>query len=269
MAVTVDLYDSHYARLEDEVYRAIRVETFGTDLGQESWITAEECDRVCEALGIRRGDRVLEVACGSGGIATRIAETRGASVVGIDLNELAIEAAKQRSSSPRKAGDVQFSKADADRPLPFEDASFDFVLCNDAINHFRSRCAVLQEWRRVLRVGGKCWFTDPVVITGMVSNEELAARSSIGFFLFSVPGSDELELRAAGFQVEQVSDLTESVAKISRRWRDAREARRSKLLALEPDGKYDAIQRFLGAVHALAAERRLSRLAYVGKRIEA
>jgi SAM-dependent methyltransferase len=264
----VDLYDSHYDRLDNEVYRSIRARTFGVDLGQESWLTAEECDRFCDWLGIKVGQRVLEVACGAGGVATRIAQMRGASVVGTDINPVAIGAAKKRAASQAMEDKVEFLTADADAQLPFRDRSFDAVICNDAINHFRNRQQVLQEWGRVLRVGGRCLFTDPVVVTGLVSNEEMAARSSIGFFLFSVPGANDAELRAAGFEVERVTDLTAGVVTTSRRWREARAERQAELVALETDAKYEAIQKFLAAVHALASEGRLSRFAYVGRRTE-
>jgi SAM-dependent methyltransferase len=164
------------------------------------------------------------------------------------------------------AGRVDFQVSDADRDLPFPAGSFDAVLCNDAINHFRDRRRVFQEWGRVLRAGGRCLFTDPVVVTGLVSNAELAARSSIGFFLFSVPGANEALLAGAGFEVEQVVDVTGGVVRTSRKWPEAREKRRGDLVRLESEAKYEAIQRFLESVHVLASEKRLSRLAYVGRR---
>ena len=265
MKPSVDLYDSHYDRLDDEVYRSIRTEAFGVDLGQESWITAEEVDRFCDWLGVRAGQRVLEVACGSGGVAARIAAKRGASVVGTDINPLAIRAANARATT-LPAGRLQFLAADADDSLPFPDGSFDVVICNDAINHFRDRLCVFKEWKRVLRDGGRCLFTDPVVVTGMVSNAEIEARSSIGFFLFSCLGANEAQLSAADFQVERTTDVTDSVAQLSRRWRDAREKWRSQLIQLEGEPKFNGVQRFLEAAHALASERRLSRFVYVGKR---
>jgi ubiquinone/menaquinone biosynthesis C-methylase UbiE len=260
----VDLYDSHYDRLDDEVYRSIRAETYGVDLGQESWITAEECDRFCDWLGVTAGQRVLEVACGSGGVSARIAANRGASVVGTDVNALAIRAATARTATA--AARLEFLKVDADEPLPFPDGSFDAVICNDAINHFRKRPSVLAEWRRVLRDGGRCLFTDPVVVTGLVTHAEIEARSSIGFYVFSGVGANEVQLKAAGFQVERAADLTDAVAQVSRRWCAAREKWRSQLIRLESEATYEGLQRFLAAVHALASERRLSRIAYVGRR---
>lgn len=262
----VDLYDSHYDRIDDEVYRAVRAETYGIDLGQESWITAPECDQFCDWLGIQAGERVLEVACGSGGIAARIAETRGVKVVGTDINALAIKAAKERPATSPRGGALEFMTADADGPLPFPDGSFDALLCNDAINHFKDRPGLFREWGRVLRPGGRCLFSDPVVMSGFVSNAELAVRSSIGYFTFSVPGANEAALEAAGFRVERVADLTESVAQVSRKRHAAREKRRAALVPLETEAKYEGIQRFLELVHTLSSERRLSRLVVIARR---
>ena len=96
----------------------------------------------------------------------------------------------------------------------------------------------------MLRVGGRCLFTDPVVVTGLVSNAELAARSSIGYFVFAVPGADDALLRETGFEVERATDATAAVAETSRRWRAAREERRAELVSLETEAKYEAIQQF-------------------------
>lgn len=66
MKKPVDLYDSHYEKVEAGVYRAVCEEAFGKDLGQTSWITAAECDEFCRWLDPGSDKRVLEVACGSG-----------------------------------------------------------------------------------------------------------------------------------------------------------------------------------------------------------
>lgn len=263
-----NLYDSHYDRVNERIYEAIRQATYGEDLGQASWITTEELKQFCGWLGIRAEHRVLEVACGSGGVSIRIAQETGAGVVGVDINPFAIRAARQRAAPPGLRVRPDFLQADADQPLPFPDQSFDFVFCNDSINHFRDRAQVLRDWRRVLRPGGRCLYTDPVVVTGLVSNAELAARSSIGFFLFSAQGLNEALLAQVGIHVEQSVDVTVGLVRTSRRWRDAREARRAELIALEGESTFEELQRFLDVVHLLGHDRRLSRLAFVGRRAE-
>ena len=83
---------------------------------------------------------------------------------------------------------THFQQADASQPLPFEDASFDAILCIDAINHLPDRLAVLREWRRLLKPGGRMLFTDPLVVTGILSSEEVAIRSSMGLAFFAPAG---------------------------------------------------------------------------------
>ncbi|MBL8863862.1 MAG: methyltransferase domain-containing protein [Planctomycetes bacterium] len=262
----LDLYDSHYDRTETDVYRAVRAETFGEDLGQTSWITAEECDEHCRWLALGPRQRVLEIACGSGGIAARMAQRCGVSVVGIDIHASAVEAATARAGALAMHERLTFQAVDADARLPFPDGSFDAVYCNDAINHLRDRRAVLSEWARVLRPGGRCLYTDPVVVTGSISNAELASRSSIGFFLFTPLGVDAGHLHAAGFRLVLTADGTENVARTSQRWFAARARQRGPLCQLEGSTRFEDLQRFLATVHTLASERRLSRFAYVGEK---
>ena len=56
---------------------------------------------------------------------------------------------------------------------------------------------------RVLRAGGRLVFTDPLVVTGALTADEIAVRSSIGFFLFVPAGLDERLLDQAGFDVSE------------------------------------------------------------------
>jgi 2-polyprenyl-3-methyl-5-hydroxy-6-metoxy-1,4-benzoquinol methylase len=86
----VDHYGAQYGNFASEVYAAIRRETFGEDIGQNSWLTAEEQDRFIAWLGVGPGDRVLDVACGAGGPARRLARLTGCDVVGVDIHEQGI-----------------------------------------------------------------------------------------------------------------------------------------------------------------------------------
>src|SRR5262249_62374147 len=121
---------------------------------------------------------------------------------------------------------VDFRCVDAGAALSFPPESFDAIVSNDAMCHIAQRLTVLRDWHRVLRPGGRALFTDAMVITGPVSHEELATRSSIGFYLFVPPGENERLLRGAGFEVLGVEDLSGSAEDISRRWFDARDEHR-------------------------------------------
>jgi SAM-dependent methyltransferase len=132
--------------------------------------------------------------------------------------------------------------------------------------HIPQRLAVLRDWHRVLRPGGRVLFTDAMVITGPVTHEELAIRSSIGFYLFVPPGENERLLREAGFELIGVEDLTGSAEDISRRWFDAREEHREALITMEGHENFHGLQRFLQCVHTLSTERRLSRCSYLARK---
>jgi SAM-dependent methyltransferase len=158
---------------------------------------------------------------------------------------------------------VKFRRANATEPLPFPDSSFDALLCIDSMNHFPDRGDSLREWCRVLKPGGRAVFTDPVVVTGPVTNDELAQRSSIGLFVFLPRGLNEELIVKAGFRIVSQTDATENAALVSRRWREARQRFRDDLLRIEGEERFEGVQKFLGAVHKLTGERRLSRIAWV------
>jgi SAM-dependent methyltransferase len=262
----VDLYDHVYGDFAGEAEAAVRRETWGEDLGQSSWLTAPEWLGFADRLRIGAESDVLEVGSGSGGPAVYLALARGCRVTGVDINEHGVRTANALARS-RGAGDrVEFHAVDASRPLPFGVGRFDAVVSNDAMCHIRDREAVLADWYRVLRPRGRALFTDAMVLTGLASNEELATRSSIGFYLYLPPGVNERLLERAGFTVLEVEDLTDAAASVALRWHGARERRRQALTAREGETNFEGLQRFLLCTHRLAAERRLSRFAYVAEK---
>ncbi len=260
------IYDTHYSSLNADVYRTIRAETFGEDLGQTSWITANECDEFCRWLGLSAGKRVLELACGTGGMSLRMAAQYGAQVVGTDINPAGIDAASTKARELGLQDRAHFQIVDADARLPFADSSFDMAFCNDAMNHLQNRPHVLKEWHRILRPGGRCLYTDPVVVTGWITKEELATRSSIGSFLFTCAGVNETLLRAAGFRVLLTADATQNVVDTSGRWHAARTRLQAALRKLEGDESFVRMQEFLITVNRLCSEKRLTRLVFMAER---
>jgi SAM-dependent methyltransferase len=263
-----ELYSRHYGDAGADLLAEIRRETYGADLGQASWIMLDEARAFFERLDLGPADAALEIACGSGGLTCCLARETGAACVGVDINREGIEAATRRARVEPGGVRVSFHAVDASRPLPFASGSFAAIFCNDSINHLPDRASVLREWHRLLKAGGRVLFTDPIVVTGQLSNDEMRARSSIGYFLFTPVGCNERLLREAGFTVEDVQDVTGAVASVSARWRDARSRRREALVSLEGAEAFDRLQGFLDVVHRLAAERRLSRFMYLGRRTD-
>ena len=136
-------YDSNYGNFHTELYEEIRREAFGEDIGQNSWHTAEEQNKFIEWLGLSADKTLLDVACGAGGPALRIAAITNCSVVGVDFHEQAVSAARTLTAERRLEHLAKFQHADASTTLPFPDNSFDALMCIDAINHLArpSSCA--------------------------------------------------------------------------------------------------------------------------------
>ncbi len=258
----VDAYTNTYRNFASDVWAEIRRATYDEDIGQNSWLSARELRGFLEWLDVSASSSVLEVACGSGGPACHVVQSTGCYLTGIDSSAEGITAAQALAQRLGVSDRATFRQADANESLPFDDSAFDAVICIDAINHLRDRPAVLTEWNRVLRRGGAVVFTDPVVVTGAVTNAEFALRSSIGYFLFVPPSHNERLLVEAGFSFIRTQDATAAAAEVSARRGAARQRFRDELVALEGQEQFEGLQSFLHSVHELSASRRLSRIVY-------
>jgi len=259
-------YDSNYGNFRTELYGEIRREAFGEDIGQNSWLTADEQDRFLSWLGLAAGKALLDVACGAGGPALRMAAVTGCTVTGVDVHEQAIATACSLAPQRGLESRADFCVVDADKQLPFLDSSFDAVTCIDAINHLPERPRVLTDWARLLKPGGRLLFTDPTVITGPLTNAEIAGRSSSGFYLFVPLDYDERIITQCGLQLVVCEDRTTNTAEIAERRAKARESRSAGLRQIESDAAYENQQRFLSVAAQLAREGRLSRYVFVAEK---
>jgi SAM-dependent methyltransferase len=215
---------------------------------------------------LTRDSHLLEVGCGSGGPAIFLARTVGLTVTGVDINEAGIEAANAGAIAAGVADRAKFICLDGGGRFPFSDQSFDAVQSIDAINHIPDRTALLVELHRLLRPGGTLLYTDPVVVTGPINSEEIAARSSIGFFLFVPHGENERLLEENGFKIVSTENVTANTAMISARWIEAREKWRAELIEAEGAETYEGSLKFSRAVYALSSSGRLSRFMYLARR---
>ena len=109
--------------------------------------------RVLDLVAPATGERVLDVACGTGVVARLAAERVGADgrVVGFDLNPGMLTVAR---SLPVKGAPIGWVQATASR-LPFPDGSFEVVCCQLGLQFFPDRAAALAEMARVLVAGGR------------------------------------------------------------------------------------------------------------------
>jgi ubiquinone/menaquinone biosynthesis C-methylase UbiE len=123
---------------------------------------------------LRPGQRVLDVACGTGIVARHAAPPVGAlgMVVGLDRNPVMLAVARPLAVPP---GARPAWVAASVLALPFPAATFDVILCQLGLQFFPDRPRALREMRRVLRPGGRLWLS---VFGPLAHNPAPQARSA-------------------------------------------------------------------------------------------
>lgn len=265
--MTTTHYDANYGNFQTSLYEEIRRDAYGEDIGQYSWLTASEQDKFISWLRLAAGRAFLDVGCGAGGPAVRIANLTGCTLTGVDVHEQAIATARSFARERGLEKRAEFRVVDADKPLLFPEASFDAITCIDAINHLHDRLRVLTDWARLLKPRGRLLFTNPAVVTGPVTNAEIAVRSLSGFYLFVPSGYDEQIIAQCSLRVVVSEDLTSNMAEIAERRKNARESRGVALRQIEGDAVYENQQAFLSLIAQLAHGGRLSRFVYVAEKV--
>jgi ubiquinone/menaquinone biosynthesis C-methylase UbiE len=116
-------------------------------------ITALWAADLVERAAPEAGERVLDVACGTGIVARLAAERmRSGQVAGLDINAGMLAVA--RSLPPGPGPEIQWHEGSV-LGMPFPEGSFDLCLCQLGLQFFSDRTAALREMRRVLRPGGR------------------------------------------------------------------------------------------------------------------
>lgn len=160
------------------------------------WLNANNRDgnaRTLAMLGVRAGDRVLEVGFGNGRAAPDVVSLAAdVRYEGIDISPTMVEEAKRFNAALIGAGLASFHLACAER-MPFADDEFDRVFSTGVIHFWQDALTPLQEVRRVMRPGG-------LAVLGAldVRCSPPFARREFGFFLRSADEWAEL-CRRAGF----------------------------------------------------------------------
>jgi len=167
-------------------------------------LTALAAVALLDAVDLRSGGRVLDVATGPGYVAAEAA-ARGAVVVGVDFSPSMIALARRRVAG------VRFVEGDAEA-LAFGSGTFDAVVMNFGLLHLARPEAALAEAHRVLRPGGRYAYTvwappDQAVGFGIVlramevhGTTDLPLPPGPPFFRFSAREASQAALERAGFR---------------------------------------------------------------------
>jgi len=195
--------------------------------------------RLVDLVDMRPGDRVLDVACGTGAVLLPAAERTGpsGSIIGIDLTPQMVAVCRAKIAATNVHNvDVRVMDATV---LDLPDASFDVVTCGFAIWFIPDMQGALREMRRVLKPGGKLavsvWGPESdlakrhrEVFTAIGGNQPDLNSHSV-----TTPEALKEALSTAGFQIERV--LSEDIRVLyqdeeqwwAQRWANAQVAQQS------------------------------------------
>lgn len=203
-----NVYGKTYGGSAPEIYQRHFVPAIGLPLATD----------LVDAAALRPGQRVLDVACGTGVVA-RVAAARvgrSGSVAAADINPAMLQQA--RSASGEAETPISWYETSAEA-MPFQDASFDVVFCQLALQFMTDRGAALREMKRVLAPGGRVLVSVPQPTPFFeVMHDAIAAHigpdaASFVRAVFSLNDRSELEqlLQRAGFSGASVRTVTKEL----------------------------------------------------------
>ncbi|MET8357804.1 methyltransferase domain-containing protein [Micromonospora sp. NPDC005171] len=158
--------------------------------------------RVGESLGLRPGQRVLDIGCGLGTPALELAQDYGVTVVGINISRVQVEEATKRAASANLGDSVTFQHGDWNT-LDFPDGSFDAIVAMETLLYATDLDRVLRGLFRVLRPGGRLALTETTRESSMGIEEaaEFAATFNAQFLKSTAEWLEALT--AAGFEFHE------------------------------------------------------------------
>jgi SAM-dependent methyltransferase len=258
-------YDDFYGEFDSPLMQRLRQEAYGKDIGQHSWVTAEELEDDIARLQLALASRLLDLGCGPCGPLTFVASRVRCRSTGMDVSANAIAAGKTRAAALAVAELVTLFEADLNQPIRFDNGSFDAVMSLDVVLHLRHRAEVFREVVRVLEPGGRFLFTDAGVITGSVSDDEIRRRAIHGYTQFAPPGFNEKVLERVGLRLLDRIDRTPSLLKNAAGRLAARTAQRGELEQLEGKARFEREQQYLETVIGLSQRGALARMMYLAE----
>jgi len=259
-------YGSIYQEFDSPLMRQLRREAHGDgDIGQYSWVTADELAADIPRLQLSRESHLLDLGCGPCGPLTFVIAQAGCRGTGVDFSAEAIAAGHARGVSMQLQDSLTLRVGDLNDCLPYPAATFNAVMSVDVILHVRERGAVFREVARMLAPGGRFLFTDAAVVTGAISSEEVVRRAPHGPIQLAPPGFNERMLTQAGLRLLEQHNRTASLQKNAAGRLAARLSHRAEVEELEGPEAWQRQIQYLETMVVLAHRGALSRIMYLAE----
>ena len=232
---------SHYDRVTDAwtllLGNELHYGVFETGNEPLSEATQNLTQRMIDALSIEREQAVLDVGCGTGAQACRLAAELGARVTGITTSAVGVEASRARAASLGLSDMASFEQRDA-TDNGFPDGSFDRVWVLESSHLMPARDRLMSECARVLKAGGRLALCDIMLRRPLPFAEVKRLRKPL-MLLREVFGDARMEpmsvyeelAAAGGLLVDRTVDLTDATRATFSRWRANAQEHRKTVVA--------------------------------------
>lgn len=157
-AVFEETYSGPPSVVADRVWRRVFGDEYPVGLDPFSFVSRSELERFASETGVGEGDTIADLGCGRGGPGLWVAMATGARLVGVDIAENVLDAARGRARSMGLGARADFKQGSFD-DTGLAEGAVDAVMSVDALLFAVDKTAATSELRRVLSSGGRLVFT--------------------------------------------------------------------------------------------------------------
>jgi SAM-dependent methyltransferase len=151
-AVFEATYSTPASAVQERVWRGVFGEDYPEGIDPNSLLSRRELTRFASEVGVGPGQTLVDVGCGRGGAGIWVARSTGSELIGLDIAENALAAARKRAAAMDMA--ATFRVGEFER-TGLDDATADAIMSVDALLFTPNKPAALRELRRILRPGGR------------------------------------------------------------------------------------------------------------------
>ncbi len=209
--VARDYYNSHDA---DEFYYSvwggedIHVGIYEDEADSITVASRRTVEKMAAMVDIDENTRILDIGAGYGGAARQLASRFGCTVCCVNISE--VENKRNREKNAKRGLDHLIEVCDGTfDDIPYENAAFDIVWCEDAILHSDRKQEVFNEVKRVLKKGGKFIFTDPMQQDGCDTTKLQPILDRINLDEMGSVSKYRNMAKIAGLKEKEIVDLSE------------------------------------------------------------